>query len=178
VLMAAALAGSLAPSVAAAADRAPPARPDMSCAWFSSDPDDRSGPPIRFVADLSADEESALTESPGTGRVEFTLERRWGCFSWSLRFAKLTSLPTGIHVRGPQTPGGEAGILIDLAPRGVRDGVEGSTVLDDGLLGYLVQDRMYVNLLTKRYPAGELRGPVRKVRPDCSRALPLPATTR
>jgi hypothetical protein len=142
-------------------------RPDMSCAYFSPNPGDTAGPPIMFYADLSADEESAVTESPGTGRAEFTLDRATLAFTWKVRFGALTSPATALHVHGPQTPGGEAGILFDLAPKGARDGVEGSMVLNDGLLGYLIQDRMYVNLHTTKYPAGELRGPVKKSRPKC-----------
>ncbi len=148
----------------------PRPQPDMSCAWFSPNPDDRAGAPIRFFADLSADEESAVTESPGAGRVEFVLDRKTLRLTWQVTFRKLTTPPTGLHVHGPQTPGGEAGILFELAPpRGLRDGVSGEKILDDGLLGYLVQDRLYVNLQTRKYPAGELRGPVRKARPDCAR---------
>ncbi len=144
------------------------ARPEMSCAWFSPVPDDRRGPPINFFAELSADEQSAVTLSGGVGRADFTLDRRTLQLTWRVRYSGLTTAPTGLHIHGPQTPGAEAGVLIDLAPRGVRDGVAGSVVLDDGLVGYLVQDRMYVNLTTRRYPAGELRGPVRKARPQCS----------
>ena len=155
----------------------PRPRPDMSCAWFSPNPDDRAGPPIRFFADLSADEASAVTRSLGAGRVEFVLDRRTLRLTWKVTFRKLTTPPTGLHVHGPQTPGGEAGILFELAPpRGLRDGVSGERILDAGLLGYLVQDRLYVNLQTRRYPAGELRGPVRKARPDCARAA-MPAPT-
>ena len=154
----------------------PRPRPDMSCAWFSPNSEDHAGPPIRFFADLSAEEESAVTESPGLGRVDFVLDRKTLRLSWKVSFRKLTTAPTGLNVHGPQTPGGEAGILFELAPpRGLRDGVSGEKILDDGLLGYLVQDRLYVNLQTRRYPAGELRGPVRKARPECARAaLPAP----
>ena len=131
--------------------RAQPGRPDLSCAYFSPNPDDTAGPPITFHADLSADEQSAVTESPGTGRVEFVLDR-----------ATLK-----IHIHGPQTPGGEAGILIDLALKGMTLPIEGATVLNEGLLAYLVQDRLYVNLHSTKYPLGELRGPVKKARPKC-----------
>jgi hypothetical protein len=139
----------------------------MSCAYFSPDPADTSGPPISFYADLSADEESAVTESPGVGRAEFVLDRATLNLAWRVTFRDLTSPATGVHVHGPQTPGGEAGILIDLAPQAVKSGVTGSVVLNDGWLSYLVQDRMYVNLHTTTYPAGELRGSIRKARPAC-----------
>lgn len=143
---------------------------DMSCAFFSPDPKDTQGPPIHFVASISADEESAVTESPGSGRVEFVLDRATLKFDWKVRFKDLTSTPVGLHVHGPQTPGGEAGILFELAPKDmIKDGLTGSTTLNDGQLIYLINDRMYVNLHTTKYPAGELRGSIRKQRPQCGK---------
>lgn len=143
-------------------------KPDMSCAYFSPDPKDIKGPPIHFTADISADEESAVTESPGSGRVDFVLDRATLKFDWTVHFKDLTSAPTGMHVHGPQTPGGEAGILFDLTPaNAVKDGATGTINLNDGQLIYLINDRMYVNLHTAKYPAGELRGSIRKLRPKC-----------
>ncbi len=142
-------------------------KPDMSCVYFSPNPDATDGPTISFFADLSADEESAVTESPGIGSVDFMLERDTLEFSWTLMYDDLTTSPTGVYVHGPQTPGGEAAILFDMAPDGVRSPVSGSKVLNEGELAYLVSDRMYVNLHTEKYPAGELRGSIRKQRPQC-----------
>ena len=139
----------------------------MSCAYFSPNPDDTAGPPVVFYADLSADEQSAVTESPGVGRVDFVLDRVTLKLTWTASYQKLTSQSTGIHIHGPQTPGGEAGILIDLAPKGMTLPIVGSSVLNEGLLAYLVQDRLYVNLHSAKYPMGELRGPVKKARPKC-----------
>jgi hypothetical protein len=150
-----------------AADPPKRPRPDMSCAYFSPDPDDVNGPPIRFYADLSADEESQVVESPGKGRADFVLDRKTLQFSWKIIFSDLTSPATGLAIHGPQTPGGEAGPLIDLAPKGVKSPVEGSTTLNQGLLVYLVQDRMYVQLKTAKYPLGELRSSIYKARPKC-----------
>jgi len=127
--------------------------------------EDRSGPPIAFWADLSADEESAVTESPGKGHIEFMLDRPTLTLTWKLTFSDLTSASTGAHIHGPQTPGGEAGALIDLAPKGVRSPIEGSKVLNDGELEYLLTGRMYVNIHTTRYPAGEIRGQLQRRRP-------------
>jgi hypothetical protein len=128
-------------------------------------PPDTEGPPIHFRADLSADEESAVTESPGKGVAEFTLDRKTLRFSWKVTFSNLTSEPIGAAVRGPQTVGGEAGVQVDLAPNGFKKlPLEGSVILTDGQLEYLTTDRFYVNILTKKYPAGELRGQVNKQR--------------
>jgi hypothetical protein len=137
------------------------------CGYFSTDVQDDKGPPIRFTAELSADEESAITESPGVGHVEFTLDRKTLKLSWKLTFKDLTSPPISASIHGPQTPGSEAGVLHELAPKGVVSGVEGSAVINEGELAYLVQDRLYVNLHTKKYPAGELRGHLQRIAPSC-----------
>ena len=131
------------------------------------DPQDTAGPPINFYADLSADEESAVTESPGKGRVDFVLDRATLKFSWRASFSGITSRATQLYIHGPGTPGGEAGMILDLAPRGIKSPTVGETVLNEGYLVYLVQDRLYVNLHTARYPAGELRGTIKKARPKC-----------
>ena len=138
-----------------------------TCGYFSPDAQDDKGPPIHFKAVLSADEESAITESPGVGVVDFTLDRKTLKLSWKLTFKDLTTPPTGAYIRGPQTPGSEAGVLHDLTPKGVVSGAEGSAVINEGELAYLVQDRLYVNLHTKKYPAGELRGHLQRIAPAC-----------
>ena len=140
---------------------------DLSCAYFSPDPDVDGGPPILFYADLSADEESAVTESPGVGRVDFVLEHDTLKIFWVLTYRDLTTSPIGAHVHGPQTLGGEAAILFDVAPEGLASPTSGSKLLSEGELAYLVSDRMYVNLHTEKYVAGELRGSIRKQRPEC-----------
>ena len=137
------------------------------CGYYSTDPKDENGPPIRFTAVMNADEESAVTHSPGVGRVDFTLDRKGNKLSWKLSFSNLTSPPTEAAIRGPQTPGGEAGVLYNLSPGGVRNGATGSANLNEGELNYLVQDRLYVQVLTTKYPAGEIRGQIMKERPTC-----------
>lgn len=124
------------------------------------------GPPIRFRALLSADEQSAPTESPGTGVAEFVLDRPTQRFEWKVTFSNMTSAATAAHVHGPQAPGGNAGVLFDLAPDGVSSPLEGSVVLNDGELEYLLTGRMYVNIHSTSYPPGELRGQVMRLRPE------------
>ena len=124
-----------------------------------------TGPPIMFVAVLSADEESLVTESPGSGRAEFILDRQTLTLSWKTSFKDLTSAPIAVRVHGPQTPGGEAGALFDLAPNGVKSPLEGSHQLTDGELRYLLTDRLYVNIATAKYKQGELRGQLQRMRP-------------
>lgn len=127
---------------------------------------DDLGPPIRFGAELSADEQSAYTESPGVGRAEFVLERATLRLSWTLSYRDLTSAPIGVAIHGPQTPGGNAGVLIDMAPKGIQNPLKGSAILTDGQLEYLLTGRTYVNLRTQKYKVGELRGQIMRQPPN------------
>jgi len=136
--------------VAAAADAGPVAPPTG---------------PIGFYAELSPDEQSATTESPGRGRADFLLDRETVRLSWTVTYRDLTSPATGAHIHGPQRPGANAGIQIDLAPKGLRLPLEGAAVLTDAQLEYLLSGRMYVNIHTVKYPDGELRGHLQRVPP-------------
>ena len=131
----------------------------------SSDPS-LTGPPLRFRADLSPDEESHVTESQALGRADFTLERATLKLSWTITFSNLTSAATAAHAHGPQTPGGNAGVLVGLAPGAVKSPLEGSAILTEGQLDYLLTGRIYVNIHTTKYPDGELRGQIMRVRVD------------
>jgi len=124
------------------------------------------GPPINFLAILSSEEQSAPTESPGSGRAEFILDRPTQRLEWAITYAGLTSSATGAHIHGPQTPGGNAGVLFDLAAGGLSSPLKGSVILNDGALEYLLTGRMYVNIHTTKYPPGELRGQIMRQRPQ------------
>ncbi len=124
------------------------------------------GPPIRFRALLSADEQTVTTESPGVGCALFVLDRPTLRISWTVTYQDLTSAAVAANVHGPQGVGSNAGVLWNLAPEGMKSPLSGSIVLNDGQLEYLLTDRVYVNILSSRYPEGELRGQIRRLRPE------------
>ena len=142
-----------------------------------------SGPPVRFYADLSAAEESTTTVSNGSGRAEFSLDRATLRFSWRASFGHLSSAVAGAAVHGPQRPGTNAGVQLDMAAKGVRPPLQGSVVLTDAQLQYLLAGRMYVNIRTRKYPDGELRGQIQRwnqhtpvvepIRPSGATAAPV-----
>lgn len=127
-----------------------------------------TGPPIKWTTELSADEMSWTVASPGVGRADFVLERESMKFSWVVTYDKLTSAATKVAIHGPQTPGGEAGVLIDLAGNGLSSPVKGDTVINDGQLRYLTTDRFYIQIATKKNEKGEIRGQLRRLRPVAS----------
>lgn len=130
-------------------------------------PKDEDGPPIRWRAVLTDEQESAPTYSPGSGVAEFVLDRKTLRFTWKVTFSNLTSEVIGAAIHGPQTVGGEANALWDLAPKGLgKLPLEGYVDFNDGDIQLLTTDRFYVQIRTKKYPAGELRGQLVKQRPN------------
>lgn len=124
------------------------------------------GPPVRFHADLSADEQSSTTISNGRGRAEFSLERATLRLSWRVTYSGLTSAAVGAGIHGPQRPGTNAGVQFDMGGRGLVPPLAGSAVLTDAQLQYLLAGRMYVNILSRQYPQGELRGQIQRTPPS------------
>jgi len=124
------------------------------------------GPDIKFRATLSADEQTAPTESPGSGCAVMVLVRETLEFSWKVTYSSLTSPAIGAHVHGPQNPGMNAGVLFDLAPDGIESPMEGLVILNQGQLKYILNRRTYVNIHTTKFPAGELRGQIIRIRPE------------
>lgn len=140
---------------------------DLSCAFFSTDPNDRSGPPVHFKADLWDGPQRAPTSSDATGTASFTLERDTLRLTWEVTFDGLTSAPTGLHVHGPVPAEGLAPAIFPLAEDGFVTPVVGERVLSIGEVAIFIQNLAYVNLHTSRYPEGEIRGTVKKQRPKC-----------
>ncbi len=122
---------------------------------------------IVFKATLSADDEATATTSPGSGTAEVRLERATLRITWKVTYQGLGAPPIHAALYGPENAGATAGEVVDLAPKGSRalaSPIEGSTVLSDGVFSYLISGRVYVNLSTRRYPNGELRGQLRRQR--------------
>ena len=101
------------------------------------------------------------------GEADFVLERDTLKFSWRVRFDQLTSQPVAVRIHGPVPAEGEAPALFDVAPQSVEPPLEGDRILSLAEVTYLVRNSLYINVITTRYPDGEIRGRVRKLRPEC-----------
>ena len=138
----------------------------VALSTFLSGPATSAEPPIRFSADLSADEQSVTTISNGKGRADFELHRDTLRFSWKVTYANLTSPSAEAGVHGPQRPGTNAPRQFELASKGTKSPIVGAVVLTEAQLQYLLSDRMYVNITSVKYPAGELRGQIHRIPPS------------
>jgi hypothetical protein len=119
---------------------------------------------IIFAANLTPDDESTPTESPGTGYAELRLERATLKLRWKVTYRGLTSKPIAAGLYGPENVGANAGQVVNLGVRGLTSPIQGSEVLSDGVFQYLITGRVYANIHTTRYQDGELRGQLRRQR--------------
>ena len=140
---------------------------DLSCLKFSTNPDDRSGPPIKFSAALWDGPQRAPTKSPGTGQAQFTLERDTLLLTWEVTFKDLSGAPVELQAHGPTPAEGLAPAMFSLAPNGLSQPVRGDRVLSVSEATSFLRNSVYVNLSTARYPLGEIRGTAKKLRPKC-----------
>lgn len=140
---------------------------DAPCGYFTLEADDRAGPPIRFYADLSDDAQSAPTESPGEGRAELVLDRDSLKLTWRISYSDLTSQAIGLKMHGPKAPAVDASVLFEMDASDLSSPIEGERELGLGAATNLIQHLLYLNLQTEEYPEGELRGAIKKVRPEC-----------
>ncbi len=119
---------------------------------------------IIFAANLTPDDESTPTESPGSGYAEVRLERATLKITWKVTYRGLTSKPIAAGLYGPENVGANAGQVVNLGVRGLASPIQGSEVLSDGVFQYLITGRVYGNIHTTRYKDGELRGQLRRQR--------------
>ena len=113
-----------------------------------------------FHADLSAYNQTRLTESPATGSADFYLDLTNLTLSWTVTFTDLISTPVAASLHGPAQPGANGLAFVDLAPQGIVSPLTGSAVLTEAEVQYLLAGWTYVNITTEKFPYGEARGQV------------------
>jgi len=113
-----------------------------------------------FHADLSAYNQTRLTESPALGKADLTLDLTTLTLSWEVHFDGLISSPIAASLHGPSQPGANGLPFIDLAPGGIVSPLTGSAEITEAEVQYLLAGWTYVNITTDRWPYGEIRGQV------------------
>jgi Cu/Zn superoxide dismutase len=84
-----------------------------------------------------------------------------GEITWRLTFSKLTGRAVAAHIhRGAR---GKAGPVIVSLCAPCRSGARGKATVDGSVLSALEAGTAYVNVHTRRNPAGEIRGQIRAV---------------
>jgi len=127
--------------------------------------DDLWGGRRTFAADLSADQQTTLTNSDGTGTVKIVFDIASKMITWDVTYKGLTSPVTAVRLHGPAQPGTNGGPIINLGADGLTSPIRGKTAIAAGHVQYLLLGWTYVSIATQRYPTGEIRGKVDVVPP-------------
>jgi CHRD domain len=92
----------------------------------------------------------------GTFTATLTKSGTIGTITWRLTFSRLTGRALAAHIhRGAR---GKAGPVVVPLCGPCRSGARGTTTLQASVLNALEAGRTYVNVHTRRNPAGEIRG--------------------
>ena len=113
-----------------------------------------------FHAELSGSHEVPPVDTRGSGNADFSLDPESKRLTWTMSYQGLTSEAVAAHIHGPARPGYDAAVLIDLAPNGMSNPLQGSMVLTTEQIDYLLLRRCYINIDTRRNAAGEIRGQI------------------
>lgn len=113
---------------------------------------------LNYTADLAADAEVPPADSSATGTADVTVDTDANTVSWTVKFEDLTGDPTAAHIHGPADKGENAAPVIDMSDS-IMDG-SGDITADQ--IKELQDGKYYVNIHTKEYPKGEIRGQLAK----------------
>lgn len=115
-----------------------------------------------FEAALSGREESPPANSrAATGSARLSYDKASKLATWEVAFSGLISEPTAAHIHGPAAPGTNAVVVLPLTPRNmypITSPLRGSATLTDAQAADLMAGKWYVNVHSRNYPNGELRG--------------------
>lgn len=118
-----------------------------------------------FYSEMSAANQTVLTDSPATGNAEFRLDLATLELTWTLNYRDLTSPAVGIHIHGPAQPGTNAPPMLDLAPQSKESPLNGAVKVTEAQVQYMLQGWSYVSIHTSKFPEGEIRGKIHVRRP-------------
>lgn len=113
-----------------------------------------------FQAKLSGAQEAPPVTSNGQGSAELWLNTATKQLSWKVSYSGLSSDAAAAHIHGPAGPGANAGVVVNLAPGGMKNPLEGTAAMTDAQIADLMAGRDYVNIHTAQNKGGEIRGQI------------------
>jgi CHRD domain len=119
---------------------------------------------IPIQATLSGGGEVPANDSPARGLMEGTFDTDANTLEWTVTYSDLTTAPISASFHGPLsylglTPEENAPVQVET-PGSLASPFHGAATIDDDQAKDLKDGRWYFNLHSKKFPAGEIRGPV------------------
>jgi len=102
-----------------------------------------------------------LARARGTFTATVSRSGSSGVITWKLTFSKLSGKAAAAHIHAGAR--GKAGPVIVPLCAPCRSGAHGRTTVNESVLNALESGRTYVNVHTKKNPAGEIRGQIAAV---------------
>ncbi|HEV2549524.1 MAG TPA: CHRD domain-containing protein [Stellaceae bacterium] len=113
-----------------------------------------------FHATLNAAQEVPPVESKGQGTADLKLDAKSKQLTWNVTYSGLSGDAAAAHIHGPAAPGANAGVVVNLAPNGVKNPIQGSATLTDAQIADLIVGKDYINVHTAANKGGEIRGQI------------------
>lgn len=119
---------------------------------------------VPIQATLTGGGEVPANDSPARGLMTGTFDTETDTLTWTVTYSGLSSPPIGAHFHGPVsylglTPEENAPIQVGT-PGDLASPFHGEAKIDAAQAQDLKDGRWYFNLHSKKFPAGEIRGPV------------------
>ena len=119
---------------------------------------------LKYAAELTAASEVPPNDSKGTGKIEATYDTTTKKLTWSGEYADLTGPEIAAHFHGPVSYLGltaEENAPIQVGtPGDLTSPFHGIAQISADQAKDLKDGRWYFNVHSKKFPAGEIRGPV------------------
>lgn len=109
---------------------------------------------LKFKADLKGSSEVPPTDSAGTGSGDITVDTATRKLTYTVTSSGLSGDATAAHFHGPAAQGENAGPVVDISAAIAS----GSADITDQHLADLQAGKWYLNIHTKKFPDGEIRG--------------------
>jgi hypothetical protein len=115
--------------------------------------------PTNLAVVLSGADHGIVTTMTGNANVTavgdvLTVDGAW---EWGADGARTV---TGAHIHGPAAVGEDAPVVGELAFNNETRRFEGTFTMSAEVATYFQTNRLYINLHTEAYPAGEIRGQI------------------
>ena len=119
---------------------------------------------VSIEAVLSGGGEAPPNKSPGAGLMRGSFDPNSHKLIWTVTYADLSSALIGAEFHGPvpwlgRAPEENAPAQV-TTPGDLKSPIHGASTLDDIQARDLMAGRWYLNLHSKMFPSGEIRGPV------------------
>lgn len=103
------------------------------------------------------------TASPGLGSLTASYSPSRRILTWTLSYRDLSGRITYAEIRGPDIEGTDSAVVpINLLIEGTQH--PGEATITDQQAADMLAGRWYVVLKTEKFPAGEIKGPLRNDR--------------